>query len=103
MKAEMLPALHLLRDARRYGWKLSERAGDRRSRFVTFERHDEDGRHWVRFDIGCLPEPGEDFFTSYRSPSFFLNTTDGELQGAHLSVRQTVAILRAYSGIGAGS
>ncbi len=100
MTPEMLRALHLLRDARRYGWKLSSRGGPMTSRFVTFDRHDDDGRHWVRFDLGRIPKPGESFAETYRSDSFVVNTPDGELVGNHLGIAQAVRVLRAYSGIG---
>ncbi|GAA2346577.1 hypothetical protein [Dactylosporangium salmoneum] len=99
MNHEMLPALRLLRDARRFGWRLADVSGPVDNRSVQFERHDEDGRHWVRFDLGYLPGPGEDFVRRYRSGSFVANTTDGELRGAHLGVAHTVRILRAYGGI----
>jgi hypothetical protein len=99
VNADMLPALHLLRDASRHGWRLARIAGPADFRFVEFERHDDDGRHWVRFDLGYLPKPGERFVQNYRSPSFVANTTDGELRGAHMSVRQMADVLRAFSGI----
>ena len=99
MNADMLPALHLLRDARRHGWRLATVRGPRANRSVLFERRDDDGRHWVEFELGYLPRPGENFVEHYRSPSFVVNTTDGELRGAHMSVAQMVDVLRAFSGI----
>lgn len=99
MNPEMLPALRLLRDARRYGWRLESANGRRGYRTVTFARHDDDGRHWVRFDAGRLPRDGESFHDGYRSGTFVVNTSDGELSGAHMGVAHTVRILRAYAGI----
>ncbi len=98
MTPEMLPVLHLRRQAASFGWRLAKASGSRHDRMFAYERVDEDGTHRVWVDAGYWPKPGEEWGTSYRSASFRSEAGDGFLAFEHVSEQQAVGIVRAYFG-----
>lgn len=90
----MLPVLHLRREAATYGWRF---AGANSEGYFFYRRTDEDGDHQLIVYRGYLPKRDESF-EKYESGSFHARTSDGEVWGKHMGVRQAVGILRAYAG-----
>jgi hypothetical protein len=94
MNAEMLPVLHLRRQAATYGWQF---LGRRPDNVFVYCRVDEDGTHEASVDPGRVPAAGEDW-SHYRSLRCTVRSSDGWLQFAHTSVGQAVRMLRGYAG-----
>ncbi len=94
ISAEMLPVLHLRRQAATYGWRFT---GANTEGYFFYRRTDEDGNHELHVYRGYLPKRGESF-EKYESATFHARTSDGELYGNHMAIRQIVGALRVYAG-----
>ncbi len=97
MNADLLPVLHLRRQAATYGWRLAAVTGPRHARTYRYERVDEDGVHKVYVRPGWVPPPGGDW-SEHRSLRVVSHASDGFLKIEHVGELQAVGILRAYFG-----